>query len=36
VVWKRLSRAGLAERESNRLYTPSQDLKKRHLKAARH
>ncbi len=36
VVWKRLSRAGLATRESNRLYTPAPELKKRHVKAARH
>ena len=36
VVWKRLARAGLAERESNRLYVPAKELKKRHVKAARH
>jgi hypothetical protein len=36
VVWKRLSHAGLAERLSKRVYEPGEDLKKRHLKAARH
>ncbi|MCW2990403.1 MAG: hypothetical protein JWM73_997 [Solirubrobacterales bacterium] len=36
VVWKRLSRAGLAERESHRVYVPADELKKRHIKAARH
>jgi hypothetical protein len=35
VVWKRLARAGLAERESNRLYAPADELKKRHIRAAR-
>ena len=36
VVWKRLSRAGLADRVSKRVYVPDDDLKKRHVKAARH
>jgi hypothetical protein len=35
VVWKRLARAGLAKRESNRLYTPAGELRKRHIRAAR-
>jgi hypothetical protein len=36
VVWKRLARAGLAKRKSNRLYDPAPELKKRHIKATRH
>jgi hypothetical protein len=35
VVWKRLETAGLAEREDRRLYRPGDDLRKKHLKAAR-
>jgi hypothetical protein len=35
VVWKRLAHTGLATRESNRLYTPASELKKRHIRAAR-
>ncbi|MFL5844159.1 MAG: hypothetical protein ACJ762_05635 [Solirubrobacteraceae bacterium] len=36
VVWKRLAHAGLAERTSKRDYIPAGELKKRHIKAARH
>jgi hypothetical protein len=37
VAWKRLSNAGLAERDPDdrRLYRPSPGLKKEHFKAAR-
>ena len=35
VVWKRLSNAGLAEREGPRFYRPDPKLKKKQLKAAR-
>ena len=35
VVWKRLENADLAEREDRRVYHASEELKKKHLKAAR-
>jgi hypothetical protein len=36
VVLKRLARAGLATREGKRTFRLSEDLKKRHYRAARH
>jgi hypothetical protein len=35
VVWKRLETSGKAEREDRRVYHAADDLKKKHLKAAR-